>query len=1362
METPIVKRTLKSKIPVSPLSPSLRPKKAQTPKSIIKQQEKAIVSIEKSSKNIGVVEDKFAELGIKFLDFGENKIKPDALKSINPQCVCLNLNKIELTPSKIPLLRDLRSLSLENCNLKSLIGFPKLENLRYLSLKDNLLENYEGLPILKNLESLNIENNKTDFPAEFSLSAFGSIALQEYNGEEIPVEIYQKAFSFSPIVGYALRSGLNPELLSATEDNEENNQVDAEKTAIDFLTKDLVQFMQECQVECRNKLIIKRKENNFCIICPYKADSIKWYLHDNSPFETNEWQLIKGESNDSIPITLNMRMHIIRCEISMDNRTFFIYTQQPVGRDKNELCLPYPLTPELTGITRDSFILSVNNIGIPAYYTWTSGDNTIAEDVTCISLTTDLVGKQISCEVTPYFESNPKIEFCSYFALSNTVMSLQPTISGIEFPETIIEYEPIQFNAIFFGGTEGDSEIYLEKSKFQYEEFVKECQLTKDELEVIPESHVVGMYLRISYTPITSSGTKGQTKYFYSTSRVLPSVPQFVDPFIAGSPKTHHSLAACATYVGGVRGECIYKWYVSDAPIQASRKGVRNLPVVSNGQIFIPQDEHIDMFVAVEMTPVRVDECVGDPVFASLETCIQMDKQPETIETTGKVFLNNKFVFEQDYDFSISDSSQPDGFALVKQGPKFNPKEDYIGRMLRISNQTTDTIMGEIVPAEPEITEMTLSDVDDGIVRLNVKAKGISFDRMEVVWFRVCNDVTKAVAIDTPDYVLTPDDVNNVVFAVVALFDENRALIKKYTSEKTRVITKPDLLLPSIVGTMIEGSNCTIESDVPWEKVTWYRSNALTSLEVVSTEKEYTLTAADVGSLIKAQVTILQQNKGANGGYEKFAVMTQADEYVRLYFPSIKVTAPAEIFEGERITPEVTSGDPEKYNKFQYQWYRKSEYGELTLLAETADYIPKFEDIGMFLMFSVAAYGSDNRTTGPTTTIDIGPVVAHAPVAEKVKIFQGENGRLQVKYNYYGGEEGQTEVEWVIVSGKNLRSIGKTKQKTIVPLPNMFDRNISAVVTPKRSDGVVGNPVLAESPVTVKPLPIVESGIMLVKNGKLVSGSLFRVKVKAANHKGIRYQWFRSGYDEWEIIEGETGVEYAPTAEDVDKLIKCEVVAFNNDGWECEPYIVETQRTVGDGTGLILVGLNGGDISTVGTVLHTNLPPDEAEKTVTFEVHSGNELIDEIQDSQMLVNANHIGCKIRARSTNGLMTSFTEEIQMPKKVGSFVSSYFRTGTFKFTAASTVGNSLWSCTCGQSGMSMISKNGVKKIAKWKTVKVSANQHTIDEMELWVDQSTKFVLIPEPSLDTRAQGSIPAELKRDFTICLINMFKSKYSQ
>ena len=124
------------------------------------------------------------------------------------------------------------------------------------------------------------------------------------------------------------------------------------------------------------------------------------------------------------------------------------------------------------------------------------------------------------------------------------------------------------------------------------------------------------------------------------------------------------------------------------------------------------------------------------------------------------------------------------------------------------------------------------------------------------------------------------------------------------------------------------------------------------------------------------------------------------------------------------------------------------------------------------------------------------------------------------------------------------------------------------------------------------------------------------------------------------------------------------------------------------------------------------------------------------------------------------MTQMTDEISISKKLTSFVNSISRTNSFKFTATSTVGNSFWTCTIGQSGLSMVSKNGVKKMAKWKTLQVNCVFQTVDEMELWVDQSTKFILRPEPSLDSRAQAAVTPEMRRDFTVYLVNLFKSKF--
>lgn len=57
---------------------------------------------------------------------------------------------------------------------------------------------------------------------------------------------------------------------------------------------------------------------------------------------------------------------------------------------------------------------------------------------------------------------------------------------------------------------------------------------------------------------------------------------------------------------------------------------------------------------------------------------------------------------------------------------------------------------------------------------------------------------------NSPDYVLTLDDISSSLFAGITIYDDHHKPIIREYSQKTHVITQEDLFVPTITGEMIE------------------------------------------------------------------------------------------------------------------------------------------------------------------------------------------------------------------------------------------------------------------------------------------------------------------------------------------------------------------------------------------------------------------------------------------------------------------------------------------------------------------------------------------------------------------------------
>lgn len=104
---------------------------------------------------------------------------------------------------------------------------------------------------------------------------------------------------------------------------------------------------------------------------------------------------------------------------------------------------------------------------------------------------------------------------------------------------------------------------------------------------------------------------------------------------------------------------------------------------------------------------------------------------------------------------------------------------------------------------------------------------------------------------------------------------------------------------------------------------------------------------------------------------------------------------------------------------------------------------------------------------GAPVVATCGPVVAAEPAASSVRL-RGQTlhtGELFVDWDYVGGREGATTIQWQrSVDGKSFRNLGPPQAHRNLPL-SVDDVNcyIQAVVTPVRADGAVGLPVSVRS-----------------------------------------------------------------------------------------------------------------------------------------------------------------------------------------------------------------------------------------------------------------------------------------------------------
>ena len=715
----------KSKIQRSPLSPRLRPPKSPQIQSKIEKASETFLSL--AGKNLTSINNLPAyQTGSKpllysspipsylpkpsvsspnllYLDLEDNQLKSESLQTISQSIITLNLTNNPLLNCAFPSFKNLRTLSIDNCGLESFDGFPHLPQLCYLSATNNKFQSFKGFRILPELESINLSNNPVEFPMKLVYAAVGSLNLKEINSQEVTSELIKSAFDLSPLVAFSLRQG-RP--LGEYESYQEELNA-----AQSFLTKDLVEYSKS---ETTPKLSIKQIKGSYYLTLPFKCNDIKWFKSQAPNDKGKDWIPISppdAKNPDIFPVTMPIRLHLVKCEFTLKDKTFTVYTDDLVGRESKDLALPYPIDPIIAGTPVEGSLITILPFPYNARVAWIKDGEVLAEETDSIILTANEIGKSVACVLQPYSPLDKTLSFSAIFIPTGTIAALKPIVTGITFPESILEGQLLTFDKKMNPDREGDSKITIERSISQYGEWIVVAELSKDNLTYTPNCYDVGKYLRITYCPITTEGTTGEIYYFYSKCKVLPTMPTFKNPVIGGVNKTWHPLIALADYSGGIKGNCKYEWYCSKRPIDVKRglKGSNLMRLPGDTQLIIPDQKYTDCYIAVLMIPVRIDEVVGEPKFVATDTPLLLEDEPKPMDNMpSEVFVGKTIHFPTPVEIYLSKPTGFCGFDLLKTGQTYTPRDKHLGRFVRIVTENHDSILGEIKPAKPVIVSVEL------------------------------------------------------------------------------------------------------------------------------------------------------------------------------------------------------------------------------------------------------------------------------------------------------------------------------------------------------------------------------------------------------------------------------------------------------------------------------------------------------------------------------------------------------------------------------------------------------------------------------------------------------------------------------
>lgn len=1280
------------------------------------------------------------------LDLSENKLTPKSLKDIGPNVSSLNLSKNPLNSVQLPLLERLRTLYLDDCELVSLSRFPPFPNLRLLSLQNNKISDFKNIPYFPKLETINLLGNPISrkCPIHLIIASLGSINLKKINNIKLTLDLYAKAYELSPLVGYAIRHGR-----SAVSHGNESSELASSQ---DFLTTNLTNYCRKHRLKTQKKLIIEESNGNHFIKCPFESQSIKWYCH-SQPENGSEWVEIQPTKNPSVlAVTMSIRLHLIKCDFLIEKKKYSLYTDYPIGKGKHDYSLPFPIHPKIEGIPSEGSLINCLPLPIPTHIAWIKENSTLAKDTRQILLTSKEINQSVACIMQPYCKFNEGIGFSTIFSTTDTIKPVAPIVSGISFPETIMEDEVIKFERFIFPDREGKSIITIEKSFSPSGEWGFVDNIDPKKLQYRPKGTDVNYYLRLTYKPILDDGIEGETRHFYSQSTVLSTVPTFKNPYIAGVPKTCYPLVAIADYSGGIPGDCTCEWFFSKRPIDTKKGPSQRLQKVARNTLyFTPTEEMAEGYLAVLMTPVRNDDVYGDPIFFALDTAISLNDPPKPFEVPKEAIVGQKMKFPCVCDVLLSKTSGFCGFDFLKTGNTYTPREKHVGRIVRVVNETGDMIIGPIKLAKPVVLTVKISAEKwqvSYVANIHVTHKSCKPEQLEILWLRVGPNYEKAVAINTPEYVIQPEDASFQIQAVVTPIDDENHKKDPFFSDLSPVIKSDNYSEPTIVGDLMENGEVTINAAKDVDNVIWYRHEPKNQYEKIGEGVTFKLSSKDVGRFIRAKV-ILKSG---------IVVYTETKTTVEPCIPTVEVSLPKKVLEGDFLEPVI------KYQggvqgKSEQRWYRETDDG-WEFVTDELNYKVTSIDIDSILRFVYIPHRNDGER-GQEVITECGPVDPLPPTAKNVTIKQNENGNLEVNGTYIGGEEGKSFIIWRVYDDNNMpKNVGKTFEYVIPPDETFNNKTVDAVYVPIRFDGAGGQPVPSKNKIFVKPLPSVEKAEILVKKGKVIEGNLMRCNVKLSNGATPQYQWYHGDGKAWEKIENATEAEYLPNQEDVGYYILCSIVAVNKKNWKSEPYAATTLVPLAPAPDKLTI-ISSAEKIMVGMIISVKMELSK-KNTPIWQREVDDKWENVLNDDNYVVTCNDIGHRLRVISTNGLESKPTNVIEMEQVLALYIKAMLRTSSLTFTGYTKLGNMVWMLTASPYGLTMETAKGTKKKSKWNLVQAVAIDGTVDEMILWMDPSSKFIMIPSFDNDPRLQALIRADQVRDYVVMVLLGLKEKHQK
>lgn len=748
------------------------------------------------NKQLSKVPDDIPESPL-YLDFSTNHIKNlDFTKDYNT-LVSLHLNENPINKLDNVRFNNLRSLSLDFCNLTTMKQIPQLPNLISLSLVGNSLSSFENFHIFPNLIKIDLRGNLVTFTAVHTIAAVCSLRLSTINGRSVTEEEFRTAFSLSPIVGHALRKGRNP-----------SPQEDEKAASLSFLSKE-------------NPLDIKNIGGCLVIRCPYEETSnVKWY---QSSSNESEWELLDCTAR-TLPVTPMMYQRLIKCQYG--NKSF--YTPDIIQKDDSgRNCLSFTEQPAIMGSGTVGSILSLNSQqAFPTKINWRfSNSSESLGSCPVLIVPPEAGGQKIIAEIFPFSPLFEKVQF-SPLTTEIQISNVQEIeLIRLSIPDTIIEDEPFEI----------DYETYPSNSKLHFtiessnsfESQYSPISNLKGKTVFTPSSFEVGKFLRVT----TVVGDRQYSAY--SKNPVEKVKACLKRSIICGENKTNHPHVFLFEFSDGVQASGFsQRWFVHDG---ASKE------YISEERVVVPSDDCSHLTLGVDVTVwfdegEKSDNYRREQSFTILsESPLEKsDKLNGLIEIEKEPVEDSKIAMPDTGQWFISDIHARDGFRAVIESDVYTPKASDIGKYIRFCSDESDVIIGPVLVSQSPIKSILLKsvtskeegdDIDDSkddqllndlavgsIVRAQLtfyNNRGISdfsSDELHIKWIR-CSRASPEVVVQDGgnEYIVTYDDHGSKIKARIESTDWQK------DSDLSPIIRRGEYSGQIIQGKPLIGSTLTLQ-----------------------------------------------------------------------------------------------------------------------------------------------------------------------------------------------------------------------------------------------------------------------------------------------------------------------------------------------------------------------------------------------------------------------------------------------------------------------------------------------------------------------------------------------------------------------